>query len=229
MPNNVAGDVLVLSRELMIAMNKTAVEGNLLEAKLILTEGQMASSQATCTLKAGYDQATGQAVSGASEIGSGALAVGGSGVDMVSNMKQLDELNKVGTQFQEGRVLNLSRDPAAPAGVPGADPRFSDEKLAFERAKIETKYKSYSTIGQMMLNGFAPIVKGIGSMVQSFYTASGAQAQADAQRADATGKAIAGTRAAVNSVVQGAQNAFGQVGNGIAQSLQYVIALSQAH
>ncbi len=229
MGNNVAGDVLVLSRELMRSMNATAVAGNLLEADMIKTEGQMASAQATRTLKAGYDQANGQFVSAGMEILSGSVAVGGTTVDFVSNTKQLSDLNAVDKQFKEGRELIVSRDPAAAAGVPGADAQFSDSRLDFERAKIETKYKTYSNIGQMMMNGFGPIFKGIGGMAQAGYTASGAEAQADAQRADATGKAIASMRAAVNTVVQGAQSTFGQLGNSVAQSLQYVIAMSQAH
>lgn len=234
MGNNIAGDVLVLSRDLMIAMNKTAVEGNKLEAELIKVEGQMASVQATCTLKAGYDQAKGQAISGGAEIISGTLAVGGSTLDMVSNMRQLSELNNVGQNVAEDVAVNLNRvgaDPAAAgrAGAAGRDPGLSDARLDFERAKIKTKYKTYSSIGQMIMQGFSPLVKGIGSMAQSAYTASGAEAQADAQRADAVGKALASMRAAVNSVTQGAQSTFGQLGNGVSQSLQYVIAMSQAH
>ncbi len=84
-------------------------------------------------------------------------------------------------------------------------------------------------IGDMLMQACPTLTKGIGNLVSAGYTAESAVAQADSQRAAATGKAISGIRSSVDGVVQGAQNMFGQVGNSVAQSLQYVIALSQAH
>jgi hypothetical protein len=231
---NTAGEILCLQGQLMKDLNQTAVEANKLQAQMILTEAQMASSEATSTLRSGLMQANGQAISGALNIIGGAAAITGGCVGIAGNIGEAKDLANINQLHAQNNVIELEEvgGAARPGGMGGAadrDPGLSDERLAFERAKIEKKWDNYAKMSGILQSTSTLMSQGLGSLLQSFYTAEGAVAQADAQRAAATGKAISGIRASIDSVAQGAQSMFGQVANNTSQTLQYVIALSQAH
>lgn len=165
--NNAAGEVLCVMGRVMQDLIKTGAEGNALQAKLILTEGNMAAAEATCTMKAGLEQAAGQAISGGFDILSGELGMMGGAVDLYQNGKQLSELSALDQQYQEGRAALLGRPGEEPAmGAARADGRMSDGQLEFEQNKINAKWKSYATMSQMFSQSLSTLGHGIGSLIQ---------------------------------------------------------------
>lgn len=254
----VQGRLLAMESALLDDLNKGAVRGNQVIRDCISSKASILTNLALATANAGIAESLGQEISGVLGIAGGLASIGGGLAGMRAASGELGDLNEIGN-VEEAAEVGLARadEPAgiemadlgpdrdvARIDLERADQEIPDAaaadaeaheaqelpQAAREAAERQAKLNWMGwNMGAQMLQGAGQLTKAFSDLATAPMTALKAREQAAGAILSGVSETTSNLTGSTESAVQSQQSMFGQVAAMPSQSLQFAVALAQAH